>query len=492
MDQRSAAEERKGICGFAYTGRRQVNFERDRREGLARDLRRMLEGEVLDAPEQLGAYSSDYGQIAHKLPAVVVRPRHAADVQAVVRFAAREGFGVTGRGSGHSLHGQSVSEEAILLDLRSLARIREIQPEELWFDAEAGVLWQELIEATAPRGMVPPVVTGYPHVTLGGTVSTVGWGDSSFRYGAQLDNCLSLEVVTGTGDLIICSPEVHPEVYFHCLGGLGQFGIITALRHRLRRSKPLLRTFLLEYDDLATLLGDAEEIIAMGRADHIEGQISLEEGKSHNRHWRFAIALSIEVDASDALRKDAVLSGLHANRVGTYDRSLVSHLNGTPTMSARPGVSHPWMHTFLPRSQALKHIQFCLDTMPVALLGVKGSGGKVLLSFGLRRTTGMPMLRVPDEESFVLFAISPVIESSMLPVTTAYLSRVSDVGIRLGAKRHLATWVHFDRARWRLHFGDYWEMLNEVKRRCDPFGILGCGVIAFEDSVTLPDVPLTD
>ena len=60
------------------------------------------------------------------------------------------------------------------------------------------------------------------------------------------------------------------------------------------------------------------------------------------------------------------------------------------------------------------------------------------------------------------------------------MSKLSDVGMEMGARRHLATWVHFDRARWRMQFGDYWPTINRVKRTYDPAGILNPGFIDFE------------
>jgi len=41
---------------------------------------------------------------------------------------------------------------------------------------------------------------------MGGT-HAAGLGQNSFRHGSQADNCLGLEVVTGTGDLVWCTPE---------------------------------------------------------------------------------------------------------------------------------------------------------------------------------------------------------------------------------------------------------------------------------------------
>ncbi len=45
----------------------------------------------------------------------------------------------------------------------------------------------------------PPVFTDYIELSIGGTLSLGGIGGTSYRYGVQVDNVLSLEVVTVMG-----------------------------------------------------------------------------------------------------------------------------------------------------------------------------------------------------------------------------------------------------------------------------------------------------
>jgi FAD/FMN-containing dehydrogenase len=80
----------------------------------------------------------------------------------------------------------------------------------------------------------------------------------------------------------------------------------------------------------------------------------------------------------------------------------------------------------------------------------------------------------------LMLLICPTIPARMLPATLAVLGRASDLAIQLGAKRYIPTWTHFDLARWRLHFGDLWPRLNELKHRYDPHGILNPGFIQYE------------
>jgi cytokinin dehydrogenase len=68
------------------------------------------------------------------------------------------------------------------------------------------------------------------------------------------DYVLELEVVTGQGEQVICSPDRHPSLFDAVRAGLGQVGVITRATLRLVPAPRLVRRFLLFYPDLATML----------------------------------------------------------------------------------------------------------------------------------------------------------------------------------------------------------------------------------------------
>ncbi len=362
-----------------------------------------------------------------------------------------------------------------MLDLCGLARIHEIRAGELWFEADAGALWADVIDAAAPLGLSPRVLTGYPHVTLGGTLSAAGWGPSSFRRGPQIDNCLELEVVTGAGERVRCSPDENAELFTHVLGGLGQFGIITRVRSRLRAHGPALRTWTLAYRDLGALLDDGDRLMADGPADHVEGFVT----HTGQGGWTYSFDVSMEAPGHAAVRDDDVLAPLCFERCEQVrDRTTLSFIRDLPLEPVRPGITHPGVVTFLPRSAARGYIEGCLEHLPLAVLG--GPEATLRLWPAWRHSTRMPMMRVPDEERMVMLFIAPTLPERLLPAGLAVMARASDLALELGAKRYIATWTHFDAARWRLHFGEHWPRLNELKHRYDPGGILNPGFIAFD------------
>ena len=65
---------------------------------------------------------------------------------------------------------------------------------------------------------------------VGGVLSVGGLGEDSFRHGTVASAVVELEVVTGMGEIVTCSRELHADLFAACLGGFGQFGIITRVK----------------------------------------------------------------------------------------------------------------------------------------------------------------------------------------------------------------------------------------------------------------------
>jgi cytokinin dehydrogenase len=63
------------------------------------------------------------------------------------------------------------------------------------------------------RRLTPPVLADYLRLSVGGTLTVGGVGAMTARHGLQADNVLELDVVTGRGDLLTCSPERHPDLF---------------------------------------------------------------------------------------------------------------------------------------------------------------------------------------------------------------------------------------------------------------------------------------
>jgi D-lactate dehydrogenase (cytochrome) len=131
-------------------------------------------------------------------PLAVVAPGSAAEVAAVVRAAADAGVGVASRGGGMSYSGGYVPHRdgCIVLDLRRLSRVREINVIDQYVTVEAGSTWMALTQALEPTGLRPVFRPPYS-----GIYSTVG-GALSQGTADEMSGILGLEVALASGELL--------------------------------------------------------------------------------------------------------------------------------------------------------------------------------------------------------------------------------------------------------------------------------------------------
>lgn len=100
---------------------------------------------------------------------------------------------------------------------------------------EAGVTVKELDDVTAPLGLAAVngscTDVGVIGLTLGG-----GFGFLSRTQGLAVDNCMQLEMVTGTGQRIVASPQEHEQLFW-ALRGAGHlgFGVVTKAQVQLHK-----------------------------------------------------------------------------------------------------------------------------------------------------------------------------------------------------------------------------------------------------------------
>jgi cytokinin dehydrogenase len=454
------------------------------------ELQKALPGRVSTDSATLADKSTDFGRMIHRTPGVVVRPAGADDVVQVIRFARAHRIPVATRGEAHTQTGQALTDGGILLDLTSNNAIASLDTQAMTITCGSGLRWMDLAAATASKGLIPPVLTNNLGVTVGGTLSVAGLGVASYRYGAQGDNALELEVVTGTGEKVICSPDQNREVFDAMRSGLGQFGVITRAKLRLRPCKSQTRTYFLLYDDLGKLMQDSAALMTSERFHYLEswcvpcpqGFKKVGEETQAFAEWFFPLHATIEFDAGSPPDDQAALAGLNYYRKSHIgDRSLLEFSNRLEPLFViwkRMGYwanTHPWMETILPWQTAAPYIQQVLSNLPPTFLG----GGHVLLWPCRGTTSKIPNFMTPPGEFVMGFGILPGIPPEFIAPAKARLNMASDVSMKVGGKRYLSGLIEFDRARWKQHFGERWPKLCSLKQTYDPDGILNPGFVDF-------------
>jgi FAD binding domain/Berberine and berberine like len=169
-------------------------------------------------------------------PALIVCCADVADVRSAIDFAKTHDLRVAVRGGGHSFPGYSVCDGGMVIDLSLMNGIR-VDPVARTARVQAGVLLGELDRATQAFGLAVTsgivTHTGVAGLTLGGGI---GW--IMRKYGLTIDNLLSVDIVTASGELLKVSETHNSDLFWGVRGGGGNFGIVTEFEFRLHALGP--------------------------------------------------------------------------------------------------------------------------------------------------------------------------------------------------------------------------------------------------------------
>src|SRR3954449_3410417 len=222
-------------------------------------------GNVHTADAQLDGYTADtdWPAIAARAagtplgrPDVVVVPRSEEDVAAVLRVAAAHEVPVVAWGGGSGTQGGAVPVNGgLVVDLRGLDRIVEVDERSHTVTAQAGVNGNVLEAALNERGlMLPHYPASSEWATVGGYIAARGSGVLSTRYGKIEDLVLSLRVALPSGELIdtVAVPRhaVGPDLTQLFVGSEGTLGIITRATLEIVPLPPERRFVMLRFPSI--------------------------------------------------------------------------------------------------------------------------------------------------------------------------------------------------------------------------------------------------
>ncbi|HEX5031662.1 MAG TPA: FAD-binding protein [Candidatus Eisenbacteria bacterium] len=455
---------------------------------IAEGLRPLVKGRVLESFEVEPERTTNFGHIFMARPGAVLEPAHAEDVAAAIAFARGEGIPVSVRGAAHSQSRIAISNGGILIDMRSMGRIGPVARGASSVEVEGGAIWRDVTRATLRHRLAPPVLTNNLSVTVGGTLSTAGVGVASHRYGTQGDQVEELTVVTGAGDVRTCGPDRDSDLFDAVIAGLGQVGVITSARLKLRAVRPMTRTYYLLYDDAHRFMEDTKSAMDSGRWDHLESWASpspqgtkpVNGRRQVFARWFFPFHPTVEFDTGSPPDDRALLDGLHPyDHLYTDDLPILDffeRLEPVFDLWKRGGTwghVHPWMEVVLPWERTPDVLEAVLPDLPPAIL----VGGHVLLWPAKGSTSRSKLFRRPQGEDLMGFGILPAIPAHFWEEAKPMLENLSRLVVAMGGNRYLSGYVDFDDEAWRAHYGDTWAFFEAAKRRHDPDGILNPGFV---------------
>jgi FAD/FMN-containing dehydrogenase len=189
---------------------------------------------ITDPAEQEGYLVEERG-LYHGHTPLVLRPGSVAEVAAILRLANETKTPIVPQGGNTGLVGGQVPHGGeVLLSLRRLNRIREVDATSNAMTCEAGVVLAKAQAAAADVDRLFPLSLGAEgSCTIGGNLSTNAGGTSALAYGVARDLVLGLEVVLADGQIWhglnkLKKDNTGYDLKHLFMGAEGTLGVITA------------------------------------------------------------------------------------------------------------------------------------------------------------------------------------------------------------------------------------------------------------------------
>ncbi|KAL2844092.1 hypothetical protein BJY01DRAFT_248337 [Aspergillus pseudoustus] len=195
------------------------------------------------------------------IPLAIIRPSTVKDVQTVVSFLATKRIEFTIRSGGHDMHGRSMRQETVALDMRLINNVTvnphsseaagsETSTATATATIGGGILTGDLISTLHSHGYATPVGS-VPAVGYVGWAMYGGYGAYSAQFGLGVDQIVGARIVNARGEIV----EADQDLLKGIRGAGGAFGVVVELTVRVYKIQKILAGMIMfESTDLSTAI----------------------------------------------------------------------------------------------------------------------------------------------------------------------------------------------------------------------------------------------
>jgi FAD/FMN-containing dehydrogenase len=198
----------------------------------------------------------------------IIRPQSIDDLRATLLSARAEAKSISIAGGRHAMGGQQFGTGAILLDMRAMNRVLDLDPDRGVVSVESGIEWPELLDylnkvqsGRDKQWGIMQKQTGADRLSIGGALASNVHG-RGLKFKPIIDQVESFTLMNSSGEVVLCSRAENPELFRLVIGGYGLFGIVTSVKLRLWERKKVQR--VVEVGETKTIMSRFEERIADG------------------------------------------------------------------------------------------------------------------------------------------------------------------------------------------------------------------------------------
>ena len=223
---------------------------------------------VSDAQETLTRYSRDYSLVPPGMPDLVVRPKDAEEVGAVVKWANEHDVPLIPVSSAVHFYGCTIPKQGgVVVDLARMNKIFEIDDYNRRVRIEPGVTWKQLTEELEKKGMrmIMPLLPPADRSVLTDYLEREVPTNTVYDYGEPTQ---SFELVWPTGEVFrlgSASVNGYPDsqskganpsgpgldFYRFLQGAQGTMGIVTWMNLKIEFAPKIDKIYFAAVDDLA-------------------------------------------------------------------------------------------------------------------------------------------------------------------------------------------------------------------------------------------------
>lgn len=442
-------------------------------------------------PEEIGPYVEDWrGNFKGHSP-LLVKPASTDEVSEILRLCTEYRVAVTPQGGNTGLVNGGIAHGEVILSLKRMNRIRDIDPLNNSLVAEAGCVLANVHDAARSENRFFPLSLGSQgSATIGGLTSTNAGGVSVLRYGMMRDLLLGLEVVTPSGKVWngirgLRKDNTGYDLKHLFAGAEGTLGVITAASLKLF-PLPQMATAWLTLDSVAKAIdllafirsraGDTVTSFELMRKPGVELACAEIEGcrdpLPHASQWRVLVELSmsdaelaqktLERAIEGAFEADLITDGAIATSISQSDdfwkiRESLPLVKRGFMNSVNHDISVPVSRIadFISENEAALKAEF--GDIEVFVFGHLGDGN---LHYAVAESSG---------------TTNPIVRAKAKEITALVHKMIVEYNGSISAEHGIGLLEREELAKYKDPFE--LEMMRAIKKTLDPLNIMNPGRI---------------
>jgi glycolate oxidase len=195
---------------------------------------------VISGQDKTEEYAHDHTEDLRFYPEVVLKPRTAQEISAILKICNECKIPATPRGAGTGLSGGALAiHGGIIISMERFNQILEIDERNFQATVEPGVINEVFQNAVREKGLFyPPDPASKGSCFLGGNLAHSSGGPRALKYGTTRDYVLNMELVLPTGEIIWTGANTLKYSTGYNLtqlmiGSEGTLGVITKIVFKL-------------------------------------------------------------------------------------------------------------------------------------------------------------------------------------------------------------------------------------------------------------------